>query len=215
MSKKKKTPAPIIYPGISLPLDHSDIPDQWLPDDDFSSHRPMLYRAIMNTPHDEFAEFGIGFGSTPMLSLLYHEHFPKKELFSFENNIEWFEKLITDEYIEPVNFLTYAFIKNHHMICHPNLMVAHIGDNAILFIDCAPGELRKHLISKHSSKAKLIIVHDTESGAEYVYGMTDILNSFKFRCDLIVEGGPQTTVVSNLYDFDNWKTIVNEQIRFI
>ena len=92
MSKRKKLlHEPIVYPGIPLPLDHPEIPDSWMPVDDYSSHRPMLYRAIMNTHHTGFTEFGTGNGSTPFLRELYAERYPNKEFVSYENDYQWFE----------------------------------------------------------------------------------------------------------------------------
>jgi hypothetical protein len=212
MAKKPK-PEPINYPGIPLDLDHPEIPENWMPVDDYSSHRPMLYRAIMNIHHIGFFEFGTGKGSTPLLRQLYSDTFPDNDYMSYESNFGWFVTMHNEQYIRHGdNIRTHC---NHTLFYEPNLLGINSWKGSIVFIDCAPGELRKQLISKHSSTAKLIIVHDTEPGAEYVYGMSEILNSFKYRCDLVVAGAPQTTVVSNMYDFVNWKTIVNEQIQFI
>lgn len=211
--RKKEIKEPFIHPGVPLPLENMEIPDEWLPVDDFSSHRPMLYRTIMNTAHTAFVEFGTGFGSTPLLKELYATCLPSNHLISYENDQQWFELMLS----LPYKFARpdYAYHGNHALICTDNLLSPNIWNGSIVFIDCAPGELRKHLISKHSNIAKMIIVHDTEPGAEYVYGMNEILSTFNHRCDLIVEGSPQTTVVSNLYDFTNWKTTINDQIRFI
>lgn len=213
MAKRKKIIEPIIQRGVPLPLNYSEIPEEWMPVDDFSSHRPMLYRAIMNIAHSTFIEFGTGNGSTPVLRDLYTKQFPERDLISYENDYQWFELLLTDQYQQ--TSLNIASYKNHYLYSDANLLSVNIWHGAILFIDCAPAELRKNLISKHCGIAKLIIVHDTEPGSDYVYGMKEMLDSFKFRCDLIVDGYPQTTIVSNLYEFDNWKTIINDQIRFV
>ncbi len=213
--RKKKIPEPIIERGVPLPLDHPEIPDSWMPVDDFSSHRPMLYRAIMNMHHMGFFEFGTGQGSTPLLQSLYAEKFPANDCISYESDYQWFE-LIKDKSYNAIEYDDNIWAhKNHTLFYEPNYMHVNVWKGSIVFIDCAPAELRKYLISKHSNIAKLIIVHDTEPDAEYVYGLSEILNSFKFRCDLIVEGAPHTTVVSNLYEFNNWKTIINDQIKFI
>lgn len=219
MPKRKKQPIPVepkLQTGVPLPLDYPEIPDNWMPVDDFSSHRPMLYRAIMNTHHNGFFEFGTGRGSTPVLRELYAtKDFRMNDCISYESDYQWFELMRNKEY-ESVGHSDYLVTHgNHTLFYEPDYLQVNIWKGSIVFIDCAPAELRKYLISKHSNIAKLIIVHDTEPGAEYVYGVKDILDSFKFRCDLIVEGGPQTTVVSNLYDFNNWKTFINEKIRFV
>lgn len=213
MAKRKQQEPPKPLRGIPLPLDHAEIPEEWLPSDDFSSHRPMLYRAIMNTAHSSFIEFGTGHGSTPYLRELYAATFPDKEFISYENDFQWWELMLTTDYkhLGP----EMAHYRNHYLNRLDNLIQVNIWPGSIVFIDCAPAELRKHLISKYTGAAKLIIVHDTEPGANYVYQVADILNSFKFRCDLLVEGAPQTTIVSNLYEFNEWKTIVNDNIQFI
>jgi hypothetical protein len=211
--KKKQLVEPILHPGVPLPLDYPEIPNEWMPVDDFSSHRPLLYRAIMNTAHSAFIEFGMGNGSTPALRELYANSFPDRELVSFENDYQWFELMLTTDYQQ--QFPQTAFWRNHYINYMDNILQVNLWKGCIVFVDCAPAELRKHLISKHSSTAKLIIVHDTEPGAEYVYGLGELLNSFRFRCDLIVEGNPQTTVVSNLYNLNGWKTEINNQIKFI
>lgn len=216
MAKKKKQLAdPIIQRGIPLPLDHPEIPDDWMPEDDFSSHRPMLYRVIKNIHHVGFFEFGTGKGSTPLLQSLYATDFPQNDCISYESDYQWYELMKSSSYDALPHGENIWTHKNHTLFYEPDYLHVNVWKGSIVFIDCAPGELRKHLISKHSNIAKLIIVHDTEAGAEYVYGMAEILNSFKYRCDLIVEGAPQTTIVSNLYEFNNWKTIINDQIRFL
>lgn len=215
MAKQKKIIEPIKQHGIPLPLEHPEIPNNWLPEDEFSSHRPMLYRAIMNTAHSVFIEFGTGKGSTPLLQQLYDEVFPNKELISYENNFQWYELMKPKKYYTEFEWLESGTFHNHHIVYSDNLLKWNTWKGCIILIDCAPAELRKELISKHSSIAKMIIIHDTEPEAEYIYGLSEILGSFKFRCDLIVKGNPQTTIVSNLYEFENWKTIVNDQIQFI
>jgi hypothetical protein len=217
MAKRKKATEPIKPTGVPLPLERPEIPEEWMPVDDFSSHRPMLYRAIMNTHHNGFFEFGTGNGSTPLLQKLYNEnhHLMTNDCISYESDYQWFEIMKTDRHDAIGHGDNIWTRRNHTLFYEPNYLQVNVWKGALVFIDSAPGEQRKHLISKHSNIAKLIIVHDTEPGAEYVYGMSEILNSFKFRCDLVVEGAPQTTVVSNLYDFENWKTIVNDQIKFI
>lgn len=219
MAKKKKlTDPPIIkHAGIVVPLSHPVIPDDWMPVDDYSSHRPMLYRAIMNMRHGTFYEFGTGNGSTPVLKKIYGEQFPERELVSIETDPQWFE-IFYEKCYEPIllqdDALWYKH-KNHFLIKAANYMNWNTFHQSILFIDSAPGEERKSLISKHAIDAKAIIVHDTEPGAEYVYGMDSILKTFKFRCDLICDGMPQTTIVSNRYDFKEWDGVINEKIKFV
>jgi len=74
----------------------------------------------------------------------------------------------------------------------------------VLFVDCAPGEIRKDLIQKWRNKAKIIVAHDTEIGAEYVYGMADVLSSFKYRLDYQPNGKPSTTIISDFFNVMEW-----------
>lgn len=210
--KAKEAPKPIIHKGIDVDLCYPEIPDNWMPVDFYSSHRPLIYRIINNLKHDFFIEMGIGEGSTPLLKIHYID-FPKIECVSLETDSQWFEIFKTREYFELVPNCYKS--DNHYLNYIENYIQWNIWGNAILFIDSAPGEQRKELISKHFATAKIIIVHDTEPEAEYVYNMDPILKTFRFRIDLIVEGMPQTTAVSNIYDFKNWKTVINDKIKFI
>jgi hypothetical protein len=185
--KKQPEPKPIIDLSVPLPLSYPEIPDSWMPVDDFSSHRPMLYRAIMNTHHTGFFEFGTGNGSTPLLQSLYMNEFPQNDCISYESDYQWFELMKTRSHEALPHGDTIWAHKNHTLFYEPSYLHANVWKGAIVFIDCAPGELRKHLISKHSNIAKLIIVHDTEPGAEYVYGMQEILNSFSYRSQQLVQ----------------------------
>jgi len=207
----KIQPKPV---GIILPVNYPEIPESWMPSNDFSSHRPMLYRAIANLPHTSFFEFGMGYGSTPLLKAHYLKT-PGIEYYSLENNREWFDRFISYKHI-PNDLRPNAFIDRcHEIILTDDLLQWEVFKDSIVFIDCAPAELRKQLIAKHEATAKVIIVHDTEPGSDYVYNIQTVLNKFLFRCDLKVKGSPQTTIISNLYDFEDWPEQINETIEFI
>jgi hypothetical protein len=212
MSKYNKIqPKPI---GIILPVKHREIPESWMPSNDFSSHRPMLYRAITNLPHTSFFEFGMGYGSTPLLKAHYLKT-PGNEFYSLENNREWFDRFINYKHVNNT-YRPNAFIDRcHEIILTDKLLQWEVFTDSIVFIDCAPADLRKHLIIKHADAAKAIIVHDTEPGADYVCDVQTALNKFLFRCDLTVEGLPQTTIVSNLYDFEDWPERITETMEFV
>jgi hypothetical protein len=200
--------------GLILPLNHPEIPDKWIPADDFSSHRPMLYRAIMNIRHTAFCEFGSGAGSTPLLREFYAS-LPAYELHTFEND-HLFYDLRINECNTKILYKTSTLIDGNHYLTHsPDLIDCSIPEDALVFIDSAPADQRSALIKKHSSEFRTIIVHDTEPGSDYIYKLQFVLSGFLFRCDLLVKGYPQTTIISNQYDFREWKTVVNDQIRFV
>lgn len=177
------------------------IPAEWEVTNDWNSHRVILYMALEKLPSGVVIELGCGYGSTPLL----HNYCKRQDrlFLSFETNREWIQMLVYDD-CAVIGVPDWYFFME---IGTPSM--------EILFIDCAPGEVRKDLIKFYQNTAKMIIVHDTEPGAEYVYGMGEILNSFKFRCDLIIEGHPQTTAVSNLVDFHDWKGLTIGKYRFV
>lgn len=129
-------------------------------------------------------ECGCGYGSTLLLDKYC------KRFVSYETNKEWFDKLYLDVPYSLLWVNDWDDVESRE--CH------------LLFMDCAPGEIRKHLIKKWEDNASVIVVHDTEPGAEYVYGMSEVLSSFKYRLDYQPEGKPYTTAVSNYIDVTSW-----------
>lgn len=159
------------------------LPEKWVSENDYDSHRGLLYTALCNTT-GTVVELGCGHGST----LLTREFCEKnrRKFVSLENNTEWGSKfgshIVSENYNESTLF----------MPCD------------LLFVDSKPGEDRKHLIADHAHQATIIVVHDSEAGAEYVYGMANVLSTFKFRIDYKPEGKPGSTAVSNFIDVSKW-----------
>lgn len=83
-------------------------------------------------------------------------------------------------------------------------MDVYLHKPSLLFIDSAPGEQRKDLVILHKNNAEVIVLHDTEPGAQSIYGITEVLNSFKYRLDYYPEGMPGTTALSNFVDVTKW-----------
>ena len=171
------------------------------------SHRPMLFMALEST-NGLVVEMGMGNGSTQLI----REYCAEKRRFkSYETNNDWFINIGNNMKDTPL----YSYASFHLVENYSNIAETGID---LLFIDSAPGEQRKELIEKFASHTNIIVVHDTEPGAEYVYGMNDILSTFKHRCDLVWTNGkgyPQTTAVSNTFDFTGWKQIKTEEFIFI
>lgn len=160
-------------------VNYINAPHDWVGTDDYSSHRPMLWLAINNVKDGAVVEFGCGEGSTELLSLT------AERFFSFETNKRWAENY-------PKTKLTIDYAK---------VKVSPLG---ILFIDSAPGEQRKYLIELHRDNADVIIIHDTEEGAQNIYGIREVLNSFKYRLNYYPEGNPGTTALSNKINVCEW-----------
>jgi len=161
-------------------ISHIKVRKEWEIEDDFSSHRPALWLALKNTSED-VVELGSGMGSTPLLKKYCND--TQRELVSYETNEVWARKsgsIFTDSYFKT------------------------LGNIDLLFIDAAPAEVRKELIEYYKDIANVIVVHDSESGAEYVYGMSNVLSKFKYRLDYQPKGNPHTTIVSNTIDVTKW-----------
>lgn len=169
-----------------------DCPKEWKSKNDWDSHLPLLWLALNNESGDVI-EMGSGNGSTPRLDIFCHNS--KRLFLSIEDNPEngfspvYGSYIIRDGYIGIAKRWPEEF----------NILNARI-----LFVDCAPGEIRKDLIEEWKDKIGIIIVHDTEESANYVYGIKDILSTFKYRLDYSPEYKPHTTAVSNFIDVTKW-----------
>jgi hypothetical protein len=151
-------------------------------DNDWNSHRELLYVAATKA-NKSIVEFGCGEGSTPLL-----RKFCKKNnlhFSSYETNAEYAKKYDSTK------------VNDYDEV--------HLHGHGLLFIDLAPGEQRKDMIAKHRDNAEVIVVHDSEGSSDYVYGMKEVLLTFKYRKDYTPEGKPATTAVSNFIDVTEWQ----------
>lgn len=178
-----------IYTKMIKTVTHIDCPKEWESLNDWDSHRPLLWlgckNALLGFP---ITEFGCGEGST---KLIYD--FRKNtggNFFSYETNEVYADKY--KKYVTKVN----DYLEVH--LSEPPF------NQALLFIDCAPAELRKPLIEKHKDHADIIIIHDTEIGSNYVYNLANTLAEFKYRLHYAPKGKPHTTAVSNTIDVTQW-----------
>jgi len=163
---------------------HIDCPHDWIGTDDYSSHLPLLYLALNKTDGHSVVELGSGKGSTMMLKQKCKEQ--KRNFSSYENDIFYAKK--HDNVITKIT----------------NYMNVYLHNPSVLFIDSAPGEQRKDLIELHKDNADVIVIHDTEEGAQNIYGIREVLNSFKYRLNYYPVGNPGTTALSNKIDVTKW-----------
>jgi hypothetical protein len=172
---------------------------------DYDSHRPLLWMALEHVKpwnageRSDVVELGCGHGSTMLLDR--YCFLQKRHFVSIENNLEWANKFPDAPILAIDNW--------------DEFMEIGIPQADIVFIDNAPGETRKDLIPYFANTAKIVIVHDTEDGAEHDYKMAAALNEYKYRCDLVIEGSPRTTAVSNVYDFARWKGLSLGKYKFV
>jgi hypothetical protein len=192
-----------------------ECPEEWQSISDFDSHRPLLLLSTQKI-NGFFFEFGMGEGSTELLKF-----FCTEGLMSIEPNDEWRNKYI--EGYDKININVSAidkqaisdfpaYKKGSHTVfaddTYPkmafNFSIFKSNNTKVVFVDQAPAENRKQLIGEIKNDVDVIIVHDTEIGAEYVYGLSEILSTFKYRLDYQPEGKPHTTAVSNFIDVTKW-----------
>lgn len=161
---------------------HIDAVEDWQSKNDWDSHREALYLA-WNNLDGFFIEMGCGYGSTSLLE--FYCGLERMGFVSFDTDIEWAK-----------NF-THTLVLNDLLELPPM-------EVSMLFVDSKPGEKRKDLIAKWKKFAKVIIAHDVEPGANYVYGMADILSTFKYQLYYRPEGKPHTAIVSNFINVEEW-----------
>jgi len=152
----------------------------------YNSHRPMLKAILQAYPIGRVIELGMGDGSTQLISDVCKEQ--GREFISYENNPEWYAKMA---HVHDVHN-SLKFVSDWGKI--------RVEPCVVLFVDHAPAEQRKIDIEKFKDKAEIIIVHDSEDEANYVYGLKEILSLFKYRIDIQQKGMPRTTAVSNTID---------------
>jgi len=148
----------------------------WESQSDYDSHLPLL-KAALDLTEGGIIELGSGFHSTPAIRKYAAEN--GRHFRTFDNKTDWAE-LTQAEYIKDWDS-TEAWI----IPC------------GLVFIDEAPGEHRKVSIEKYRDIADILVIHDTEPTANYVYGLAEILGTFKYRVDYKPEGKPWTTALSN------------------
>lgn len=165
-------------------VQYIDCHHYWIGTDDYSSHLPLLWLALNKTDGHSVVELGSGKGSTAMLA---EECKKQKRHFSSYESDEFYAK------------------KREGIVTKiSNYMEVHLWKPNVLFIDSAPGEERKDLVELHRDNADVIILHDTEEGAQDIYGIREVLNSFKYRLNYYPEGNPGTTALSNKINVIEW-----------
>lgn len=168
---------------------------------DYGSHVPALVSVAKTFKIKTVTEFGSGRYSTS--SFLNREYFPDLEkLKTIESNQQWFldtMKRNKDSRLE----LSYCPIAR--MFEFP------IPESDLILIDCDCDEddgqkdftFRGDLIKRFEDSSAIVVVHDSnfESISKFVLD-----SKYRYRNTYVPQHGPQTTVMSNLYDVTkiNW-----------
>ena len=124
----------------------------------YYSHYPVLARAVTMTI-GPVLELGMGWGSTPLLHALCTAQ--DRRLWSADSDIDWVKR-----------FEPFASDGQHGMDVLPpgGLPITLRIPWSVVFIDCAPGEIRKDLALKLKDHAEFIILHDAETDGYYGKG---------------------------------------------
>lgn len=170
------------------------VPKEWQSTNDWDSHRELLWLAVKNTK-GKVVEFGMGYGSTPLLDKVCY--IQKRMFSSWETNYDWYNIMVNKCIMETTSLGCTTNYFN-------NIIEKDNGYIGLLFIDCAPAEIRKELIIKYSEIAKVIVVHDSEKSSQFCYGLEPILSNFSFRLDYEPIGKPHTTAISNHVNLKDW-----------
>jgi len=149
----------------------------------FDNHRHLLWEALEKTTGD-IVECGVGMGSTPFLAQYCKD--AGRKLFSYENNLEWFEKCR-------------HFHGNVFHITDWNVVAEKHLTPSVLFLDEAPGEHRKIFLDLFKLRARIIVAHDTEPAADHGYQMRQHIPLFKYWKDFESEGA-WASIASNFID---------------
>lgn len=153
------------------------------------SHIPILTK-VMALSDGPVLEMGMGPFSSPILHWLCLDK--KRQLFSYENNPNWFKK----NSVFKRHFHKVTFVENWDDVDIENV---HWG---VVFIDHAPNDRRIVDIKRIANKADYIIMHDSGDYQDEHYRYNEIYPLFKYRYNYERQK-PYTTVVSNFKDLSN------------
>jgi len=156
----------------------------------YETHRPVLREAVLRIPNGLILELGAGEGSTPPL----HEVClaTGRPVLTLESERPWFERFA-------------HLASDNHAIQHVPSWTALDAPLfrglplAIAFVDHTPTR-RVTDIEWLARRAKIVVVHDTESKD---YGYERILGWFRYQ-KVHNKLTPWTTVFSNFVDVSSW-----------
>lgn len=185
----------------------------------YNTHLPILEYALER--HNDFVlEFGGGEFSTPLIIK------KSKESVTFENNLEWYKKLKAcetfDNYIIKTNSYIHS-IKEMYKCCtvvdditQYEYILSYRERFSLAFIDGDNWNERCELVDYLSDKCDVVILHDSfpehlercaaHLGRSFKYAYT--MNVYPTQDGSELRGRPEyppTLVLSNYYDFKDWK----------
>lgn len=129
-------------------------------DNVYATHQPYLEAYVRATSGD-ILEFGTGIGSTALIRKCIEG--TKRRLISIEDNLEWYNKMITD--VPPNEQHTYIYLEKKEEDVHWEEFLNsfnHPSTPSVVFIDQSPWSARLKTIDKFYPIAEYIILHDAD-----------------------------------------------------
>lgn len=157
---------------------------------DYGSHLPVLCRcfAELGESKGNVLELGVGTFSTVVL----HELCSRRNLLSLDMNQEWIDN------VKYLGNYFHAIKKVESWIDLP----AYKMDWSLVLVDQSPGEYRQVSVAALADRAKLLVLHDTES-RNNIYGYYNVLNKFKYLVEYALHP-TKTIVASNFVNVTGW-----------
>lgn len=164
---------------------------EWTPTVNDLSYYPLLKEALDETK-GTVIECGTGHGSTPPLHKYCVEN--ARMLYSFETDMNWLKKF------EHFNEATHKL----WLISDWRDVYTNHSSADVIFVDHAPGEDRKLMITDFLDTKGIIVVHDTELGqADHGYRVRALFKNFKYVVEVRTNGA-WANALSNEIDITKW-----------
>ncbi len=178
---------------------------------DYGSHYPVLAACVAraallakgtdrpdcpNPRYGDVLELGSGDFSTPMLHYLCRAL--GVSLVTMDTSLEWMSRFGDYHYVGPNGLHVFTHVRDWE---HQQLDALDMKWG-VVFVDCAPGEMRWKLIERLANHATFIVAHDSErdhgTGANYEYEkirplFKHVTEFRRFR--------PYTLILSNVEEF--------------
>lgn len=155
----------------------------------YGSHLPYLLKACLETKGN-ILELGAGLFSTPMLNALSRSQ--DRKVLTLENFKRWYRWFSIYE------------SKNHQVQFVKDWDSCEVlGEWDVVLVDMTPDKYRSEFINKLKDRAKIFVIHDSDSIYDKQYGYSNIYGEFSHRYDS-KETNPRTTILSNYFPVEEF-----------
>lgn len=172
-------------------------------DEKYSSHQPLLISVARVMEIRRVVEFGSGLFSTTLF--LDTNHFPHlQSLLSFEDNPEWFAKIVAEIVPQEIMYKTHLYKsadgnEKCRMCCCSEkdaLLLSAECKADLVFVDGTSPKWRNSTAIHAKKIAPLVVMHDAENRR-----YSEAINAFKYRF-LYKKRIPYTALLSDTIDLE-------------